>query len=133
MLTQSLLIGAVVLLAGYIIGGWLWKKDREVEARRKSAGQIAGLLRSKGLKYIPEFLEDYSVGDYAGMGKCIDKAVILIEDPSHAEQVFDQMVDTVNTARAAGKTTDTALAAAVALAKKAADLVAADSPAAPKV
>lgn len=111
MLSYNVLAGLCVLMASIGVGVFLFKKDTEKENRRKTASKLAGLFRAKGLKYIPELLEDYSVGDYSGMAKIIDHAGLALADPADAERIFDQMVDNVIAARKAGTTTDTALAA----------------------
>jgi hypothetical protein len=46
---------------------WLFNKDTEIENRRRAAAELAATLRGVGLELIPEFLIDYSVGDYSGM------------------------------------------------------------------
>ena len=61
---------AIVVLIGiyaWLAAKWLFKKDTEIENRRRGAAKLAGTLRALGLKKIPEFLVDYSVGDYSGM------------------------------------------------------------------
>jgi len=91
------LIGAVAVLGGR----WLYTKDTEKEERRRAASKLAGVLRAGGLEHVPQFLEDYSVGDYSGMAKEIKKAALLLENPKHAEELFDAMADKVAAARAA--------------------------------
>jgi len=101
MLSQPVLMGVVVVLVAALAGRFLYKKDTEIEERRRAANRLAGVLRAGGLEYVPDFLEDYGVGDYSGMAKTIHKAALLLENPKHAEELFDKAVDKVLAARAA--------------------------------
>lgn len=86
----------VVLFCG-IVGTWLFRKDTEVENRRRAAAQLAGVLSRYGLKRIPEFLLNYSVGDYSGMAKNIKDWVKLFVDGGEAEVIkeFDEVFSRV--------------------------------------
>ena len=67
----------MLLVLGFYQGAkWLVKTDTKVEDRRRAAAKLAGVLSGIGLAKTPEFLIDYSVGDYSGMG---DKLVKLVE------------------------------------------------------
>jgi hypothetical protein len=101
MLSQPVLLGLFLTLSAALVGRYLYRKDTEVEDRRRAANRLAGTLRAKGLKHVPEFLEDYGVGDYSGMAKKIHKAAVLLEDPAHAEALFDEVVDKALAARKA--------------------------------
>ena len=68
---------ALVVIAGYYVGSWLFRKDTEIEERRRAAAKLAGVLASYGLSKVPEFLIDYSVGDYSGMGNKIKQITQL--------------------------------------------------------
>ena len=60
----------IVVLAGvaaWFAAKWLFKKDTEVEHRRRAAGRLAATLKEMGFKELPEFFIDYAVGDYSGM------------------------------------------------------------------
>ena len=54
---------------------WLFTKDTEIENRRRGAAKLAAKLQAIGLRKLPEFLIDYSVGDYSGMANKIHAAV----------------------------------------------------------
>lgn len=99
-LSNPLVLGVLIGVVGVLGGRWAFRKDTEVEKRRKSAGRLAGTLRSKGLKHIPEFLEDYSVGDYSGMAEKIHEAAVLMDDPTAAAKAFDDLADKIIAARA---------------------------------
>ena len=61
---------AIIALLGFgtwMSVKWLFKKDTEIEARRRAACQLAASLRETGFKALPEFFMDYAVGDYSGM------------------------------------------------------------------
>ena len=94
---EIVLVSVIACAVAVVVGKWLFKKDTEVENRRRAAAQLAGVLRSLGLKKTPEFLEDYAVGDYSGMAEKIKELVKLFingEDAVVAEftQVFDSVL-----------------------------------------
>jgi len=60
-----------VPLLAFFICKWLFTKDTEIENRRRGAAKLAAKLQSIGLRKTPEFLIDYSVGDYSGMANKI--------------------------------------------------------------
>lgn len=64
----------------YFVVKWLYQKDTEIENRRKAAGKLAATLKSYGLKWLPNFLFDYSVGDYSGMLDEIHKLAQLFNE-----------------------------------------------------
>ena len=93
-----------VPLLAYFVGKWLFSKDTEVENRRRAAAKLAAKLQAIGLKKTPEFLIDYSVGDYSGMANKIHMLADLFlsgEEPVLAEvetvfrSVFDSKLKTV--------------------------------------
>lgn len=93
------LLAVVVLLAtgGFVIGKWAFKKDTEIEDRRRAAAKLAGVLAKYGLIKTPEFLIDYSVGDYSGMTQKLKALVELFLNGEEAvvkefEQVFDNVL-----------------------------------------
>lgn len=63
----TIAIVALSVLCAFFAVKWLFKKDTEAENRRRGAAHMAATLKGLGLKLIPEFLVDYSVGDYSGM------------------------------------------------------------------
>ena len=83
---------ALAALAAYNVGGYLFRKDTEVEDRRRAAAKLAGVLRSQGLVRLPAILEDYSVGDYSGLGNRIKNIVELLGD---GEEVVQKEFDGV--------------------------------------
>lgn len=93
------LLAVVVLLAvaGFVVGKWAFGKDTEVEDRRRAAAKLAGVLSKYGLVKTPDFLIDYSVGDYSGMGQKLKALVDLFLNGEEAvvkefEQVFDNVL-----------------------------------------
>lgn len=92
MLNSPLVAYALVGLVAVLIGRWLYKKDTEVEDRRRAAAQLAGVYRSAGLIHTAEFLEDYSVGDYSGMAKKIKKAADLLNSKEAGEKVLKDLL-----------------------------------------
>lgn len=93
-----LFILAVIGIVGYFIARWLFQKDTEIENRRRGAAKLAGVLSAKGLKKVPDFLIDYSVGDYSGMGTHIKQLADLFLDGEDAvlkefETVFENLLN----------------------------------------
>lgn len=58
---------AVAIAGAVAIGAFLFRKDTDVETRRRHAIEIAQELRVEGLDHVPAILNDYAVGDYSGM------------------------------------------------------------------
>ena len=63
----NILILVAIGAGSWLAGKKLFKKDTEVENRRRAAGRLAANLKEMGFKELPEFFIDYSVGDYSGM------------------------------------------------------------------
>jgi len=66
---NTVVIVALIAAVGFLGAKWLFKKDTEIENRRRGAARLAASLKAYGLVKIPEFLIDYSVGDYSGMAE----------------------------------------------------------------
>ena len=82
----------------YFIVKWLFTKDTEIENRRRAAAKLAAKLQAIGLKKTPEFLIDYSVGDYSGMANKIQMLAELFlagDEPVlvEVETVFRSVLD----------------------------------------
>jgi len=93
-LLEIILLCVVLAIISYAVVRWLFKKDTEIEDRRRGAARLAGVLSNLGLKKTPEFLIDYSVGDYSGMAEKIKELAKLFLDGEGAvvkefEQVFE--------------------------------------------
>ena len=87
-----------VPLLAYFVVKWLFIKDTEIENRRRAAARLAAKLQELGLRKTPEFLIDYSVGDYSGMANKIHMLAELFlggDDPVLAEvdTVFRNVLD----------------------------------------
>lgn len=87
-----------VPLLAYFIGKWLFTKDTEIENRRRAAAKLAAKLQAVGLRKTPEFLIDYSVGDYSGMARKIQTLAEMFldsEEPvlAEVETVFRNVLD----------------------------------------
>jgi hypothetical protein len=94
--TSSILILVLVPLVGFLAAKWLFQKDTEVENRRRGAANLAGVLQTYGLKKTPEFLIDYSVGDYSGMAhKISDLARLFLDGEEHVVKEFQHVFDRV--------------------------------------
>jgi len=66
---NTLVILVLIAAVGFLGAKWLFKKDTETEDRRRGAAKLAASLKAYGLVRIPDFLIDYSVGDYSGMAE----------------------------------------------------------------
>lgn len=94
--TSSILILVLVPLVGFLAAKWLFQKDTEIENRRRGAAKLAAVLQTYGLKKTPEFLIDYSVGDYSGMAhKISDLARLFLDGEEHVVKEFQQVFDRV--------------------------------------
>jgi hypothetical protein len=80
----------------FAVGKIAFAKDTEIENRRRGAGQLAISLGKYGLKRIPAFLVDYSVGDYSGCGKKIKElAELFMSGEESLVKEFDEVFKTV--------------------------------------
>ena len=87
-----------VPVLAYLLVKKLFEKDTEIENRRRAAARLAAKLQEIGLRKLPEFLIDYSVGDYSGMANKIHMIAELVlsgEAPLLAEvdSVFRNVLD----------------------------------------
>ena len=92
------LIVGLVILSCFLLGKVLFKKDEQIEDRRRSAAQLAGVLQRFGLKRLPMVLIDYSVGDYSGMSKRIASFIELFGEGEEAvikefNEVFERVLE----------------------------------------
>lgn len=82
--------------AAFAIAKWAFGKDTEIENRRRGAARLAAKLQAYGLKKTPEFLIDYSVGDYSGMAKKIhDLAELFMSGDEHVVKELDEVYQRV--------------------------------------
>ena len=89
----NLLIAVGVVVAMYFAGRFIYQQDTEVEKRRRSAFRISGQLRAKGLVVVPDFLEDYAVGDYSTMAHKLHEAAVVLFNDSALEAEFESVWD----------------------------------------
>ena len=64
---EMILAAVVAFGVGKAGVGLIYKRDVAQEDRRRGAAQMAMKLSELGLKKVPAFLIDYSVGDYSAM------------------------------------------------------------------
>jgi hypothetical protein len=117
-------LALVVLLAvvGFVVGKWAFGKDTEVENRRRSAAKLAGILSGMGLVKTPDFLIDYSVGDYSGMATHLKSLVDLFLNGEEAVTTeFAKVFDNVLVAKLKTEAGRVLVAAKLADAAKASD------------
>ena len=93
---SSIAILVLVPVVGFLAAKWLFQKDTEIENRRRGAAKLAAVLQTYGLKKTPEFLVDYSVGDFSGMAhKIADLARLFLDGEEHVVKEFQQVFDRV--------------------------------------
>jgi len=93
---SSILILVLVPLVGFLAAKWLLQKDTEIENRRRGAAKLAAVLQTYGLKKTPEFLIDYSLGDYSGMAhKIADLARLFLDGEEHVVKEFQHVFERV--------------------------------------
>ena len=64
---SHIVIVALIGVSAWFGSKWLFKKDTEVENRRRAAAHLANKLTEMGFKELPVFFLNYAVGDYSGM------------------------------------------------------------------
>ncbi len=89
---------ALLLLTGFGAVKWALKKDTKIENRRRAAAELASTLKSYGLVRTPDFLINYSVGDYSGMGESLIQLTKLFLSGEEAvvkefKQVFERCLE----------------------------------------
>ena len=93
---SSIAILVLLPLVTFLGAKWLFQKDTEIENRRRGAAKLAAVLQTYGLKKTPEFLIDYSVGDYSGMAhKIADLARLFLDGEEHVVKEFQHVFDRV--------------------------------------
>ncbi len=96
-------VGAVA--AGYKAVQFLYKQDTAREERRRGAAQMAIKLSELGLKKVPEFLIDYSVGDYSAIAaKVKDVGKTFLAGESAVIEEFGQIFERVLAAKLKSET-----------------------------
>ena len=68
---SNLVIIALSGLCAWLAAKWLFKKDTEIENRRKAAADLAASLKALGFVRLPVLFLNYAVGDYSGMAQQI--------------------------------------------------------------
>lgn len=84
---------ALLAVGGYFVGQWLFKKDTQVEDRRRAAIEVAGILQANGLNIAAEALREYAIGDYSGVAASLKQAATILTNPAAAAAEFDGVFD----------------------------------------
>jgi len=93
---SSIAILVLLPLVTFLGAKWLFQKDTEIEDRRRGAAKLAAVLQSYGLQKTPEFLVDYSVGDYSGMSHKIgDLSRLFLSGEEHVVKEFQHVFERV--------------------------------------
>lgn len=96
--TVVILVMAAVLAV--IAGVWLFRKDTEIENRRRNMIDVAAKLEAYGLVELPAILKDYAVGDYSGVAYRIREMVRKFADPKQLLAEFDEVFSRVGAMKA---------------------------------
>ena len=112
---SSIAILVLLPLVTFLGAKWLFQKDTEREDRRRGAAKLAAVLKSYGLEKTPEFLVDYSVGDYSGMAHKIgDLSRLFLSGEEHVVKEFQHVFERVLEAKLRSKEGRTYVAAKLA-------------------
>jgi len=119
---EIVLLSVLAFVLAAAVVAWLFRKDTEIENRRRGAAKLAAVLANLGLKRTPEFLVDYSVGDYSGMAVKINELARLFLDGEEAVVAeFGKVFDSVLAAKLKSESGRAFIAAKLADATKADD------------
>jgi len=66
----------LAIAASYFAARWLFRKDTEIEDRRRKAIELSAKLTAMGFKSMAQLFQDYAVGDYSGM---FSKMAMVVE------------------------------------------------------
>lgn len=72
------------VLVGREVGKWLFGQNAKLQEQKRAAQVLAGKLRANGLKWIPQLLEDFAVGDVSDMIERIHDLSKLVQAGSDA-------------------------------------------------
>lgn len=90
------LSAVVAVLACYVVGGLIFRKDTEAEKRRAAAIEVAAKLQELGLRRVPSFLKKFAIYDWSGMYADLKQlADLFTGDPRAVAQEFEQVFDRV--------------------------------------
>lgn len=81
-------IGLAAALS-YIVGGFLFRKDEEMEDKKRAARDLGTALREVGLVRIPEALDDFAVGDWSAVWDKVKFLVNLFKDKKALFEEFN--------------------------------------------
>ena len=97
--TQSVVLVVAVCVAALALGVLLFKKDTEIENRRRHAIEAGSILQSLGLVEIPKMLTDYAVGDYSGLVQRLRDSSTRLLNPANIETEFNEVFSRLLDAR----------------------------------
>jgi hypothetical protein len=89
---------AVALLLGYEVGKWLFGTNQKLQAKKRAAQTVATKLRKKGLKLLPQLLDDFVVGDISDFLARLQDMAKLVEAGNDAidkelDETFEAVLD----------------------------------------
>jgi len=86
----------VAVLVGREVGKWLFGQNAKLQQKKRAAQVLAGKLRTAGLKWIPDLLEAFALGDAQQMVEKIHDLHKLVEAGSDAiEKELSQTYENV--------------------------------------
>ncbi len=102
---EMILAAVVAFGVGKAGVGFIYKKDEAREERRRGAAVMAMKLSELGLKKVPAFLIDYSVGDYSAMAaKLKDVGTTFLAGESQVIEEFGKIFENVLEAKLKSET-----------------------------
>jgi len=91
-----LVVLVLVVAVGFLAAKWLFQKDTAMVDRRRGAAKLAAALTNYGLVRIPNFLIDYSVGDYGKMSEDMRQlAQMFLDGEDAVVKEFDKVFERV--------------------------------------
>lgn len=97
--SASLPILVAAAVAIYFGAKFLFKKDEQIEDRRRQAIKLAGECKTCGLEFLSPVLEDYAVGDYSGILHRLRALADDVRSDSQRQALLDRVFETQLAAR----------------------------------
>src|SRR5688572_23977966 len=97
--SASLPLIAIAAVGIYFGAKFLFKKDENVEDRRRQAIKLAGECKTCGLDFLSPVLEDYAVGDYSGILHRLRTLSEDVRSDSQRQALLDRVFETQLAAR----------------------------------
>jgi predicted negative regulator of RcsB-dependent stress response len=90
LLAKDVAIILLAALAAVAVIGWRFRKDTQIEERRKAAIELARMLEDLGLDRAADAAADYAVGDYSGLYGSLKTLAKELLNPEKAMDVLSK-------------------------------------------